>query len=530
MKKLFPRKRIERAASLRQLIGEAQRQIETGQPESALELIESTQPQFGAELQETLTAVKGAIAAKQKEQAIEAACRSAYTLLDERQYAPALDVLATAGDTLGKDPRLSAARDKVAAAKQEWERAEAVREVLEHSHRSIAENDLPGALELLNQALALYPGEPSLLKALAETLQAIEVVKKETAIAALSRETRLFLGTQDFPTALAVVERGLKAYGGETRLADLRETVLAAQADWQRQHALQQAVDSAKELIAQRAPEKASRVLEQVLHRYPGDPLLLDTLVAARDAVELKKREEFIEKICCEAIRQLDRGEFDAALQQLERGLKKNPEDRRLVELRTAALSARTAAQRTADEIKSIVQSAQALNDRGEREEATALLERALTKYPANPELVAAIVGAIDAVAAAGTEAIDTICQNARQHMLTGNFDLAFHTLEQALRLQNEEQQTAIQELPQKTGTEAAKAAAAGTALHRESGHTASVKEVTGEHSLFDDFSRTSSDESQLRVSIIIRPQWFLIQMSRRRPTLNRCCFRLRSR
>jgi hypothetical protein len=485
----------ERAESLRELLNEARRQIAAGQPESALELLESARSQYGDELQPTLAAAQEAIAAKQKEQAIEAACRSAHTLLNERQYAPALDTLAAASDALGKDPRLSAIRDKVSAAKEEWERAQAIRQLLEDSRRRVSENDLQGALELLTQALGSYPGEPSLVKALAETREAIQVAQKETAIAALSRETRLFMGTQDFPTALAMVERGLKTYGQETRLTDLRKTVLAAQADWQRRRALGRAVDAANNLIAQRAPDRARRVLEEALQSYPGDPLLLDALVAARDAVELKQREESLEKIYSEACQQLDRGKFDAALQQLERGLKESPEDRRLLELRDNISAVKTEAQRVADEIKSIVQSAQTLSERGEREEATALLERALTKYPANPELVAAIVGTIEAVAAAGTEAIDKICRNARQLMLTGNFDLAFHTLERALRLQDEEQQTAIQELPRKTRTEAAMAAAAGTGLHRDASPAASVKEVTGEHDLFDDFSQPPSDE-----------------------------------
>ncbi len=485
----------ERTQALLQLVNQAREQITAGQPERAAELLESAGSQFGDEpqFQETLAEARDAIAAKQTEQAIQSACRSAQTLLDRREYGRALDVLDEAANAIGKDWRFTEVRDKVMTAKADWERSQAIRPVLEDSRKRVSENDFAGAMELINRALASYPGEPKLLQALAETRRVFQAMQKETAISDLARETRAFIGTQDFATALAMAEEGLKTYGPETRLADLRESVLAAQADWERRRALHQAVNESNELIGQGAPEKASRLLERALARFPGDPLLVDALAAARDAVELRRREESIDRICAEARGQLDRGKFDAALQQVEKALKEHPNDRRLQELQEFISVAKAEAQRVSDEIKSVVQSAQTLSERGQRDEATAVLERALNEHPANPELVAAIVGTIEAVGAAGTGAIDKICRNARQYMLTGDFDLAFHTLEQALRLQSDEQQA---EIGRKIHSEAAVAAAATSSLHRESGPVASVKDETGEHTLLDDASGPANEIS----------------------------------
>jgi tetratricopeptide (TPR) repeat protein len=473
----------ERAEALLQLVTEARQQITTGQPESALELLNSARSRFGhdPQLDEAIATAREAIEAKRREQAIQTACESAKVQLDEREYGPALEILDAAPKAEGNDPRLTAMRDNVVKAKGAWERSQAIRSVLEESGNRISENDAEGAIDLLNRELAMYPGEPELLKALAEAQEALQAAQKAMAIEALTQETRVFIGAQDFPTALVLVEQGLKAYGPESRLADLRETILVAQADWERMDGLRQALEEANDHIAQGAPEKAIRLLEKALALFPGESVLLDALASARDAVELKGREESIERICTEARRQLDLGKFDAALQQVAKGLKENPTEARLLELHKDISLANAEAQRLADEIKSVLQSAKNLSEQGQREEAIALLERALNEHPANPELVAAIVETIDAVGAAGTIALDKICRSARQHMLTGDFDLAFHNIEQALRLQGDEQQV---DIGLKTRSEAAKIAGAGSSFHSEAGALASVKEATDEQVL----------------------------------------------
>ena len=186
---------------------------------------------------------------------------------------------------------------------------------------------------------------------------------------------------------------------------------------------------------------------------------------SVRDALELEQREESIQKICIEGRRLLEAGKFDSALQPVARGLKQYPEEHRLQELHENISLAKAEAQRVAAEIEFALQSAKSLSEQGQREEALALLEKSLTEHPANPRLVAAIVETIDAVGSAGTVALDKICRSARQHMLTGDFDLAFQTIEQALRLHDDEQQAEVG--LKATRGEMAKMAQAGSSSHR---------------------------------------------------------------
>ena len=68
---------------------------------------------------------------------------------------------------------------------------------------------------------------------------------------------------------------------------------------------------------------------------------------------------------------------------------------------------------------------------------------------------MAAIVRIIDAVGTAGTDAIDDICRDAREYALTGKLDLAFHSLERALQLQDEGQSATEQKAETATRSEA---------------------------------------------------------------------------
>ena len=301
------------------------------------------------------------------------------------------------------------------------------------------------------------------------------------AIRALTEETRVFIGAQDFPTALAMVEQGMKTYGAETRLADLRETILVARADWERIDAVRQAVEEANDRIAQGAPEKASRVLEQALARFPGESALLNALESVCDALELESGKSPSKRFVSRAAA-CSRQENSTPLCSPSQGVSNNT--RKSIGS-TAAPNislAKAEAQRVAAEIEFALQSAKSLSEQGQREEALALLESRPTEHPANPRLVAAIVETIDAVGSAGTVALDKICRSARQHMLTGDFDLAFQTIEQALRLHDDEQQAEVG--LKATRGEMAKMAQAGSSSHIETGYASSVKEVTDEQAL----------------------------------------------
>ena len=485
----------ERAQALLLLVHDAQQRIADEQPESALELLESARSQYRDEplFQETLTSAREAIAAKQRRQAMDDACRSSQALLDQREYRRALDLLDDAASVPGEDLQLAAMREKILSAKAEWERSQEIGRVLDNWRKQVSENKLEEALELLNAALIGYPGEPELLKALAETRQAFENSQRETVVAELCRETTAFLGTQDFSAALAILDQGLKAYGSERRLAELRDTVLSAQADWERLGAVRGAADEAGRLVAQAEPEKAVHLLEKALARFSGEPVLLDALAAAHEAAQASRRES-IERIYAEARGHLQRGDFDAALQQVESVLDKSPDDARFLELRETIAVAKTQReeQRISQQVKFAVHSAEILTEQGRREEAIALLERALNEHPANSELVSAIVSAIDAVGAAGTTAIDKICRSARQHVLTGEFDLAFQTLEQALRPKADERSAAVQ-TPLKSRNEPA----ARPMLSSQSRPSTSVQEESAEHALFEDIPVASAQRNE---------------------------------
>ncbi len=489
------------------------RQIETEKFSDALDTVDRGLSNYGSDsrltvLRDLVLAAQEASHLRQREQAIEAVVKQAGAQLELGVYDNALALLERGLQDFDGDRRLADLKATVELEKAAWERHQASVQLVEQSRELISQGEFEKALALLEAGQSSYPGEEPIEEAVRgareglaekqrreETLrrQAIEIEQRELAIRAAYQSAQTQLEKRDFQRALETLDEAQhlttafpiedqgKAGGSETRLADLRETVLTAKADWECTEAVRRALHEANELIEQGAPDKASRLLERALARYPGDSTLLDALVSARDAVELRLYKESIEKTCEEVRRQLDREDFDSALEQLARPLIEHPNEIRLQVLRESILAAKAKTLHDTREIQSALDSAKALSESGRRDEALVLLERSLTDHPANTELVAAIVQTIDAVAAAGTMAVDKVCRSARQYMLTGDFDLAFHTIEQALRLGNEEKQA----LPAaQSRIETAKASQAGSSVLRDNRPTSSVKEVTEEEAL----------------------------------------------
>ena len=474
----------ERTQSFQRLLEKWRELMRARQPENALALLESDGGQFEGEPQvvEAIAAARNAMAAnEQRETAIQTACRSAQDLAKAHDYGQALQVLAEAQNSLGSDSRINDIRDEVAATQANWKHSQAIRAVLAESQRRISANDAKSAVNVIGEALTRFPNEAELVQAFAHAKAEFEIAQREDAIAALSAQTQIYIDAQDYSTALEELNQALEAYGPETRLSGLRASVLAAR---ERAAALRRVIDQGNHLVAQNEPDKACNLLEQASITFPDEPLLLEVLASARSALEGKKRDEVVNRLSAQVRRDLARGEFDAALSNLAAGFKASPDDDRLQDLRDSVVLAKAEAQRVSEQIRAVVEAARELSEQGQREDAIAVLERAWNERPGRSELVAAVAGMIDTIAAEGNESVDEICREARRYVLTGKLDLAFHSLERALHLQGAEQPGTEQEAETATRSERAKAAVSGSPRLRGVAPVASVKEATEEQPL----------------------------------------------
>ena len=378
----------ERAEEIRGLVEKSSQLVAQNNFENASELLGSALRRFPnePELSRALASTQAALKARLREEGIVRTCSQAQAQLDERQFRSALESIDLASAEYGPDRRLSELRDRISLAKAEWDRAEAVRRIVDEARSLVARQDFNEAIAVPS-SLKSYSNEAQLVEALRSARNALEAKRRDDAIRpALCAQARAQLEKLDFANALNAVNRGLEDYGSDPRLTATREAVLAAKAEWDRAEAIRRAVELSQQHVHQRQPERALESLEPVLAQYADEPKLLEAKALAQEALAAKQREQAIEALGRQAQTQLEAGAYQDAIELLDRGLQHYGEDRRLKDLRTTVLEAKAAWERAAA-IGRILDDSQKLIAQKEFEKAIALLEAALDEYSGEAEL-----------------------------------------------------------------------------------------------------------------------------------------------
>ena len=244
----------ERAEAVRQATGEAQKLVAQQGFNKAISLLESSLRRFPGEaaLTQELASTRNALQAKRRNDAIDSLCAQAQGLLEKRDFLRALKALEQGEEDHGGDPRLSAAREKVLAAKGAWERSEAVRKAIENANTRLVQQKPGVAVELLEAALRHYPDDAQLTTALNDARRAFDALRREEAIEMLLGNAQRNLQAREFTIALDALDQGLRDYGADKRLSDLHAKVLTAKSDWERTQALLELIAEARRQISSR--------------------------------------------------------------------------------------------------------------------------------------------------------------------------------------------------------------------------------------------------------------------------------------
>ena len=132
--------RNKRETAISQVLENSERLVGRGDIETAVEILEASCQQYPDEsrLVEAIASARDALSAKRREEGILRAIREAESHLDQRQYPEAFEAVDRGAAEYGHDQRLSGFRQKISEAKAAWERAEAVREIVEKSRELAA--------------------------------------------------------------------------------------------------------------------------------------------------------------------------------------------------------------------------------------------------------------------------------------------------------------------------------------------------------------------------------------------------------
>ena len=425
-----------RTESCRTAIENARQHLASDDPESAVQLLEAVLRQYPEEEQLTgaVASARLALEAKRKEEAIQAALRVAGTHLEQQRFDRALTVIDEVVQVRGEDARLMDLRDRVANAKADWVRSEQIGIAIRDSEEQIANGDPERAVAVLDAALAHYPDEEQLLIAAAGARQALDALRRETAIEILCRDIAAQLDRLEFDEALQGVELGLQNFGKEERLAALKAAIVARRIEWHRAETVRTALEQSRQCLAKDDPESAIQALDAARLRYPDEAALEEAIVGARQAVESKRRDLAIEDSCREARLRLERHEFDSAIAEIDRALEEHGADARLTSLRDRICSAE-AAWKCEEAIARAIAEANRCLSENDPEGAVQVLEPAIARYADDERLSSAAVSARQAVESKRRDAeVDAICRSAAVKAEGSQFDAALDEIAGAIQ------------------------------------------------------------------------------------------------
>jgi serine/threonine protein kinase len=234
----------------------------------------------------------------QREEGIVAALFDASALLSAHSWTKASELLDGAKRSLGDDPRLADLAARVSREQKQHE--ESIQTFLAEA-RSLSDSEqYDKALERLNKAIADFPNEPALQRALAETQQRTPAFRRAAKLSSIEAAAQSLLTQRQWERAETILQDALRDLPGEGRLLDLLHTAQTAR---QLEEGIQNCTKTVQVHLEANDPDRAREILAEALQKFPDNKALLDLNVSV---------------VMAQAARRLDADRPKAALQALE--------------------------------------------------------------------------------------------------------------------------------------------------------------------------------------------------------------------
>jgi serine/threonine protein kinase len=226
-------------------------------------------------LVELLQRTGAAKSAWEQEQAVEAAVRECNQLRANNQLAEALEAIRAGLRMYPEESALLRLEPEVRAQWQQHQRAEAVRRSAESGRRLLEEGHLQQAVQVLTEADEKYSGEGDLRTLLARAKEELAAQQRREAVDQAALEAQNSIQKLDYKRALQILEKAIASWPGEKRLTELLESTQAAQATREREQAVDEVLRQSAQLVSKNRQDKALKTIQAGLRKYPEEPALL---------------------------------------------------------------------------------------------------------------------------------------------------------------------------------------------------------------------------------------------------------------
>ncbi len=200
------------------------------------------------------------------------------------------------------------------------ERRKLLERRLAEIHDAISLEKLDDAVHKADLALQELPDNAQIVKLRTQAVRLADLQKRRIYVEQQLQAARDAFQRNDFPTAIAVLEKALETAPDDARLAAYLKTVREAQEIARLEDARQTAARLANEKIRTKDLAGAIRVLEEATGSVGQSAELTDLLQFARDQQEEQARQERIRQILGRAQAILREENYEDAIQFLARG------------------------------------------------------------------------------------------------------------------------------------------------------------------------------------------------------------------
>jgi len=255
-----------------------------------------------------------------------------------RNYVAAIQTLEKARALDPGDPSLSKRLDIL---KSRHQQTEAAQRCLIEARQQLELQNLTEAFKQVSTAVNLDPGAP-------EASQLLDSIQREMAerdrernvMRAINRAKGLLV-MELFDEALEILRKAAEESPGSERIEDLLRQTQRQKAERDARERIAAAVAQARALVKRRAFAEAITLLEGLHREFPADGELAGLLTFARDEKTNEERAAAIDRLIRQARALTQNRDFDAALRAVEEGLTTYPGDESLMRLMQAVLSAK---------------------------------------------------------------------------------------------------------------------------------------------------------------------------------------------
>jgi serine/threonine protein kinase len=387
----YVRKEVEveaRTAAVQEFVAKAAALAQNNDFDGATAILEEALRKYRGEntLIRLLSSTLAAKADWERRQAVQTTIRECEQFRSQRRFAEAIEHVEATLREYGEDRALLELQGLLEAEWTQHRRAEAVRKAAEQARKLLTQNRPGDALQFLRQSVRQYPDESEIAALLDRAVQEVRAQERAKAVNEISREAGVHAKAHDFDRALATIDRGLKAWLNDDELLRLREELEKEKAVWDKQRAIREALERARQFAVRKQFGDAQRVIAAALEKYPGEQDLTESQSRTAREAEQHERKERAQAVASEIRLLLSRERLDEALEVLKEAEHNFPGEADLQSVAQQAANTLAARQR-AEAIERTIRQSDELAAGQQFDGARQLLERGLELYPADPAL-----------------------------------------------------------------------------------------------------------------------------------------------